>query len=170
MRKKRYEKKVENELWNENAIKVQMLWKVHFLKKCFQKKKVKFQKVKFLWKCLIVKRSYLILGWYCKRIQRCYRLYCFRQERYSAANRIYQFYSYQKYKSWKKHLSFLKAFNACVLIQSYWKAYVMKKELRIRRTREHMAAFKIVVCYLFLAPSPSPSYSYFLFAVLVLVS
>jgi hypothetical protein len=147
IRKKRYEQKTENEKWNENAIKVQTLWKIHFLKKLYQKKKVRFQKVKVLWKYLIVKRSFLILGFYCKKIQRCYRLYCFRQERYQAAILIYQFYHYQKYKFWKKHLSFVKAIKGCLLIQSYWKAYLIKKELKIRRAREHMAAFKIVVSF-----------------------
>ncbi len=90
-------------------------------------------------------RPRLRLGKFARVIQRSYKLYLFRLERYNAATLLQRRYrNYFIRMKWEKLIALIRNHSACVLQRSI-KLYLCKLRRRDMRYRQHMAAYRIFV-------------------------
>jgi hypothetical protein len=108
-----------------------------------------YKRVQYLrWRIILCALPHLRLGKYAKRIQRRFRLYQFRRDRWYACFQIQR--AYRRHMDRQRHLLFLAdcldrfAFSMAI----HYRVFKGRRYRKERQTREHMAAWKMGVCML----------------------
>ena len=157
MRLKLYRQRYQDERHRKAAVRIQSWWRrSHYCRWYSRWLLPKYRRILRGFQRLGKQRlPRLRLGHEVKKIQKAYRLYCFRNHRYLAAVKILGFYRFQQWKQQKKQNHLAYQANCARLIQSFLKANLYRKAMDLRRKRQHMAAFKIYVstlCSILLLP------------------
>jgi hypothetical protein len=146
VRYKKHQAKIRHDLQLASSIRLQKAWRSHNIftkyKPILSRHRDLLQKYR---RVLILSRPRLRLGKFAKIIQRSYRLYLFRLERYNAATILQR--RYRRYfirMKWESLIVLIRNQSAC-MIQRAAKLYICRLRRRDLKNRQHMAAYRIYV-------------------------